>query len=435
MSLPGEEEYEEMRLSWHQTVDPRPVAVVEATSAADVQGALRVAREHDVALAVQSTGHGTLAPADGELLVRTNRLSQISIDPARRVATVGPGAVWSDVVAAAAPHGLAPISGTPAVGVTGYTLGGGAGWLSRAYGYAADSVVSADVVTSTGDLVTASADEHPDLFWALRGGSGNFGVVTRLEFRLYPVTQVYAGLSFHDIDRAVELMSFYRGWALSEPDELNTAVLVLRMPPIPAVPEPLRGKPVVGLRAFCVGDLDAAQRALAPLRDVAGPALIDGMAVLDFASATHVVGGPPPPRMAVRQHFDLFETVPDEVVDTAMTVADADSPLTAAELRHWGGAMASQVDGGPIGHRQVPFSALATAMLPGPEAMPGADAAMSRLTSRLGPHATGGSFLNFLSDPSRVASAYTSTDFRRLVELKRVLDPTNVFRANHNIKP
>ena len=257
----GEDGYNSARLPWQRKHDPRPALVVEATSPRDVRAALLFAREHELPFSVQATGHGTVAPVDGGVMVKTDRMATVEVDAGRRTARTGGGALWSDVIAAAAPHGLAPISGTsPAVSVAGYTLGGGAGWLSRAHGYAADSLLSAELVTADGELVTASADHHPDLFWAIRGGGANFGVVTELEFRLYPVATVYAGMAMFDADRAADTFAAYREWALDEPDESNTAVVLAQMPPVPEVPEPVRGRRVLVLRAFHLGGAAEAER-------------------------------------------------------------------------------------------------------------------------------------------------------------------------------
>ena len=264
----GEGGYEAARLPWQRRLDPHPALIVEAANASDVRTALRFAREQDLPVAVQSTGHGAARIPDGGLLLKTNPMSAVTVDAGRRVARVGGGALWSDVIAAAAPHGLAPLSGSsPTVGVTGYTLGGGTGWLSRLYGFAADNVRRVELVTAEGELVTASAGEHPDLFWALRGGSGNFGVVTSLEFELFPVASVYAGVAMFDPGRAAEALAVYREWALDEPDESNTALVVAQLPPAPQLPEPVRGKRVLMLRAFYVGTAERGPaRARAALR-------------------------------------------------------------------------------------------------------------------------------------------------------------------------
>ena len=241
--LPGGDQYEAERLGWNRTIDSRPAIIVRATSPEDVRIALVAARELDLPMAVQATGHGTVVACDGGCLLKTTSMASVHIDPEQRLARVGPGATWEQVNAAAAPYGLASLAGRCAtVGVTGYTLGGGTGWLSRKFGYAADSVVSAQVVTTEGKLVTAAADENPDLFWALRGGGGNFGLVTAIEFRLYPVDRLFAGMSFHRLDRGRPVLDAYRQWALDEPDEMNSAVLQMRLPPAPSIPAPLRGR-------------------------------------------------------------------------------------------------------------------------------------------------------------------------------------------------
>src|SRR4051794_32324928 len=195
--LPGEPGYDAQRQALNPAVDAHPVAVVEAATPSDVRAAVVTAAEHGLPVAVQATGHGTHVPSDGGLLIRTTGMASVLVDPDRRIAKVGPGARWGQVLAAAAPAGLAPLSGSsPAVGVTGYKLGGGLGWLARRYGFAADHVTRAEIVTAEGRQLTVTPDQHPGLFWAIRGGGGNFGVVTSLDFRLMPVGQVYAGVAY-----------------------------------------------------------------------------------------------------------------------------------------------------------------------------------------------------------------------------------------------
>jgi FAD/FMN-containing dehydrogenase len=428
----GDAGYDAARRPWQRKFDPHPALVVEATSAADVQAALRFARERGLPFSVQGVGHGIVRPLDGGVLVKLTAMDGVEVSAGARTVRAQGGAVWSDVIAAAAPHGLAPLSGTsPAVSVAGYTVGGGAGWLSRAYGYAADSVLRAEVVTAEGELVTASPEEHPDLFWALRGGSGNFGVVTALEFRLYPVASVYAGMAMFDAERAGDVFATYRDWALDELDESNTAVAVAQLPPIPELPEPVRGRRVVMLRAMYAGDPADAERLLAPLYDAAGPPLLNGMRATTYADAAAMLPSPPPSVAEMR--LELFHELPDEVIAAAV---NADGAVSGVELRHWGGAMARPPEGaGPIGHRDVPFSVVVSAQSPDPEQAEGLDAAVEAVVARLRPHATGGSFLNFLGDPARTASAYAPDDYRRLGAVKAAYDPDNVFQANHNIPP
>jgi FAD/FMN-containing dehydrogenase len=423
--------YHAARLPWQRKYDPHPAVVVEATGPEDVRAALRFAREHDLPFSVQSTGHGAVLPAEGGVLVRTTPMADVEVDAGRRTARTGGGAVWSDVIAAAAPHGLAPLSGTSAsVSVAGYTLGGGAGWISRAYGYAADSLVSAELVTADGEVVTASADEHPDLFWAIRGGSGNFGVATSLEFRLHPTGSVYAGMVMFAPDRAAEAFAAYRDWAPDEPDESNTAVVVAQMPPAPQIPEPVRGRRVLMLRAFYLGTADEGERLLAPLRDAAGEPLLDGMRETTFADAAVMLPSPPP--SVTDLYFGYFNEIPDEAIAAAVEAEG----VAGVELRHWGGAPARPEPGaGPIGHRDVPFSINAMAQGQDRDQVGRLKAAVDAVGAKLDPYATGGALLNFLSDTDRTETAYTPEDYRRLREGKAAYDSDNVFRANHNIPP
>jgi FAD/FMN-containing dehydrogenase len=429
---PGHERYETERRSWHLGIDPRPAFIAEPTSPWMVRSTLLAAREEGLPLTVQSTGHGTYVPAAGVLL-KTGRMNAVEIDPLSRTATVGPGARWSDVLAEAAWYGLAPLSGTAAIGVTGYTLGGGAGFLSRQYGFAADSVVWAEVVTADGRVLEVDAEHHPDLFWALRGGGGNFGIVTALQFRLYPVRQVYAGMSIHPIERAGATLRVYRDWAGDEPDESNSAVTVLRMPDLPTVPEPVRGRRVLVVRGLVAGSAEAAEQVLAPVLDAAGPALVNGFGPMSFAE-TATLTGPPPPPTATVQGFELIRELTDQVIDA---VCDGHG-VAAAEVRHWGGAMGRPgPDAGPVGHRDVPFSVLAATPYDpnGPEGLAVAEAADARLRRELGPAVTGGSFLNFLTDTTRTRAAYTDADYHRLARIKAVWDPDNVFAQGHTIAP
>lgn len=406
---PGDAGYDQHRKPLLPTLDPRPAVVVEARSTADVQAAVRTAREHDLPFSVQATGHGTFVPNDGGLLLKTTAMSSVFVDPRRQVVRVRPGTVWGDVLAATRPYGLAPLSGSsPTVGVTGYTLGGGMGWLARKHGFAADSVISADIVTADGALLTVTAERHPELFWAIRGGGGGFGVVTSLEFRVYPVAQVYGGISWFDISRAADALRVYRDWAAAAPDEMSSAFMLARVPDVDAMPAELRGRRAVGIKALYTGRADDAERLLRPLRLAAGSPLVDGFRSMDYADAA--MGGTP------ARFFDFFPALGDEVVDTVVAAADAGSTV---EIRHWDGATGRPgPNAGPVSHRGVPFSVILDQ--PTPE-----------LVDRLRPHGIGGAFLNFLADPARTAAAYTPADYARLCSVKAAYDPTGFLGQGH----
>jgi FAD/FMN-containing dehydrogenase len=362
--------------------------IVQAATPADVRGAVLTARARGLRVAVRATGHGTLAePSSDTLVIDTSRMSSVFVDPDRRVARVGPGATWGDVIEAAAPFGLAPVSGTDAtVGVTGFTLGGGHGFLSRKHGLAADNLIRADVVTADGETLTAREDRRSGLFWALRGAGGNFGVATSLEFGLHPAREVFGGVASFDRGLAPHLLARFREYAM--PESLNVSVVV--------TPD------AVALRGVYAGAADDAWRALAPL--FVGEPLGDTFRAMPY-SETGTIGGTAPRR------FELFQDVPvDAILRTAETAG-------AVEVKRWGGAIARGST--PAGHRQVPFSVTVDGDDIGP----------------LASHVTGGSFLNFLKDTSRTRDAYTASDFARLLELKRAYDPDNLFGVGHSIVP
>ncbi|WP_329004831.1 FAD-dependent oxidoreductase [Kribbella sp. NBC_00709] len=395
--LPGEVEYDEQRRSVIPSVDSRPLLVAEAYARTDVQAAVRTAREFGVPIAVQATGHGTRVPADGGILLKTTPMTSVLIDPERRIAKVAPGARWGAVLDAARRFGLAPLSGSHRdVGVTGYTLGGGVGWLARKYGFAADSVIRAEVVTADGRTVTASAEHHADLFWAIRGGTGNFGIVTSLEFRLHAVRQVHAGIVYYGIDRAAAILRCYRDWTSTIPNELSTAVVLTRVPGTE--------QRAVAIKVMYAGAADLAEHLLKPLFATAGQRLAGELQTIEYADAA--MGGTP------ARHLDFLDTLTDEVIDVVTELEDA-----TVEVRHWGGAMANPGPGaGPVGHRQASYSLII-------------DREVAGLPS------SGRTFVNFLGDPGRADTAYDAKDLHRLREVKRAYDPSNFFHLNANIRP
>src|SRR4051794_33175219 len=359
-----------------------------ATPPAEIRSAVITARRRGLRVAVRATGHGTLAePSADTLLIDTSRMNAVLVDPDRASARVGPGATWGDVIEAAAPFGLAPVSGTDAtVGVTGFTFGGGHGFLARKHGLAADNLLRADIVTADGELLTARPDRRSGLFWALRGAGGNFGVATALEVRLHAEREVFGGEARFDRGLAPHLLEVFRQYAM--PEALNVSLVI--------TPD------AVALRGVYAGRADDGWRALAPLF-LAEP-LTDTFRAMPYAE-TGTIGGTPPPR------FELLRDVPvDAVLQTAST-ADA------VEVKRWGGAIARGTT--PAGHRQIPFSVT----VDGDDIAP------------LAPHVTGGSFLNFLKDPARTRDAYTAADLACLLELKRAYDPANVFGVGHSLVP
>jgi FAD/FMN-containing dehydrogenase len=389
LHLPGDAEYERQRDGGHG----EPDAVVDAETVADVQATVRAASRNGLPLTVLSTGHGTVVAPDAGILLRTSRMAQVLVDPDRRIARVGPGVRWSEVIAAAEPFGLAPLSGdTPSVGVVGYTLGGGLSWLSRKYGFAADSLLRAELVTADGRVVVADRHHHTDLFWAIRGGSGNFGVVTSLELRLYPVPSVYGGSAEFPVEGAEGALRYLAEHGDGLPDELSVSVVI--------------SKESLVIRALHAGENGRA--ALQPLLDAAGTPVVDRFREMRY-SEVPTIGGTPPIT------FAMFDELSE---DTIAAVVQSDVPV---EVKHWGGAIArpSHDDPGPVSHRDARFVMKIAA--------PAADAITA--------YATGGSFLNFLHDTTRTHTAFTPENYRRLREVKTAYDPANFFHHNHNIPP
>jgi hypothetical protein len=339
--VPGQAGYDQARRGWNLAVDERPAIVVEAGSAADVAQAVRYARAHGMRIAPQSTGHGAeaLEPLAGAMLLRTTRMRRVRIDPVARTARAEAGATWADVTVPAAEHALAALAGSsPDVGVAGYILGGGLGWLARRYGLAANSVIAAELVTPDGDLIRADAGHEPDLFWAVRGGGG-VGVVTALEMQLYPVSKLYAGDLFFPIQRA-EVLHAWREWTGTVPDEITSIAHLVRFPPLAEVPEPLRGRAFIVVEAACLGDAGRGEKLIGPLRRL-GPER-DTFAIIPAPALGQLNMDPPQPGPS---HGDgaLLADFPAAAIDALLAVAG--TPLASVEVRHLGGALGRAVPG------------------------------------------------------------------------------------------
>lgn len=436
IAKPGEPGYDIGRAN--TIVQEQPFGVVTPHSAAEVQAAVRYAAAHDLPVAVQATGHAYTTPADDALLINTRALNGITVDAAGRTARVEAGVQAGALIEAAAAHGLAPITGAASnVGIVGLTLGGGFGPLGRLYGYAADHVRELEIVTADGSLVTASPSENADLFWASRGGHGNFGVVTAMVVDLVPVTRLYGGGLFFDAESTPRVLSLYRLWVSSLPDEMSTSFALLRLPPIEFIPEPIRGKFSLHVRIAYTGDAASGEALVQPLRSVA-PVLIDDVREMPYTAVASIHNDPTEPAPFVERSALLSALTP-ETLETLLDLAgpDADPPITLVELRHLGGAVARQPDRpSAVGFRDAAFTVFAgTVGLP--ELVGPAHEFLDRLVDRLAPWRVGGPYVSFLSgtDLSTVETAYEPADYQRLRSIKAAYDPTNLFRINHNIPP
>jgi hypothetical protein len=437
--LPGDDRFDQARRAWNLVVDQRPAAVAFPESAADVAAAIRYAARRGWRVAAQGTGHnaGPLGPLADTMLVRTGKMRGIQIDPQARTARAEAGVVWIDVVEAAARHGLAALAGSsPDVGVTGYTLGGGLSFLGRKYGLAADNVVAAEMVTADGRLIRADADHEPDLFWALRGGGGSFGVVTALEFRLFPHTQAYAGALWYPIGRASEVL---HAWAeLTRgpvPDELTTIGRLLNFPPIPQIPEQIRGQSFVIVEAYHTGDPAQADALLGPLRAL-GP-VNDTITTVPVPALSHLHMDPEQPVSGAGDGM-MTGPLPAEAIDALVQASGpgAAFPLLSVEVRHLGGEFARPRPGnGALASLNADYVLFAVSMTPVPDLVAPVMAQVQAIKDALAPWAAPQMYLNYAETQIPAASFWTEHAYQRLRRIKAAADPGNLIRANHPIPP
>lgn len=434
--LPGDASYDEARAAWNLAVDQRPAAVVTATTVDEVRGAVAYATASGLKVTPQTTGHhaGALGDLSGSLLLRT-AIGGVTVDAGARTARVGAGALWAEVVEAVAPHGLAALAGSSHdVGVVGYAAAGGMSWLSRQHGYACDHVSAVELVTGTGQLIRATADEQPDLFWAIRGGcGGNFGVITAMEIGLFPVADVFAGMTIWPAAQADEVLRAWAAWIADAPDAVTTSLRLLRPPAMPGVPEPLQDTPVVVIDGAVAGlaDDDSAT-VVAPWRSVGTP-MIDTWGRIPSAELLGLHMDPPGPVPGRGHGFDLA-TLDDGAVDALLRTARPAvvSPMLSVELRQLGGAMGRQRFGGGAVRRRKGVALFAVGMCPFPDAAGPIDARIDELVEALHPWSAGRFSPNF-SERGDASGAFDPADLDRLRAVRRAIDPDGIFIATHRI--
>ncbi|MFL5724828.1 MAG: FAD-binding oxidoreductase [Chloroflexota bacterium] len=435
---PGDEAYDEARHVHNTLYDRRPALIVRAADAADVARSVTFANDHGLELAVRAGGHGGAGygTTDGGLVIDLSAMKGLHIDPERRLAWAQPGLTAGEYTAAAAAHGLTtPFGDTGSVGIAGLTLGGGIGWLVRKHGLTIDSLVSVELVTADGRLVTASETRNPDLFWAVRGGGGNFGVVTRFVFRLHPVATVLGGALFLPVTR--EVIAGLVPLAEAAPEELTTIAFIMPTPPLPFVPEEHHFKPsVILMFVHASDDIAAGQAALEPFRALATP-FAEGVfpmpypAIYDFTAEA----GKPGPGV-VRSL--MLEELDDETIDTILArVVAPSSPAAITEIRVLGGAMARvPTDATAFAHRDARILIALLTGFEDPAEAPIHEAWTQEYFEEIAAKSTG-VYSNFLGaeGEARLREAYPTRTYERLAEVKRAYDPTNLFRLNQNIIP
>jgi FAD/FMN-containing dehydrogenase len=440
---PDDEDYDAARMIWNGAIDRQPACIVRCTGVADVVAAVRFARERDLQVAVRAGGHGVAGHAlcDGGLVIDLSPMKGISVDPVAHTARAEAGVLWGELDRETQLFGLATVGGIVThTGIAGLTLGGGLGWLMRKFGATVDNLVSADVVTAEGELVRASEEANPELFWGIRGGGGNFGVVTSFEYRLHPVGPVVlAGPIFHPLADAPDVLGFYREFIADAPDELTTIFDLSVPPPLPSLPEEVHGRPVVMVGACYAGSPDEGAEVARPLKQFGRP-LVDLLEPKPYTTLQSMFDPVVP--HGWHRYWKSVEVPPltDGAIETLVEHASAlTSPKSYCIVFQLGGAL------GRVAESETAFSQRGAAHNVNINAVwteddPDADRHIGwarGFFDAMQPHAGDHVYVNFLGDEGadRVRQAYGAANYQRLVRLKRAYDPTNLFRLNQNIAP
>ncbi len=439
--LPDDPAFEEARKVWNGMIDRQPAVIVRPTTRDDVACAIAYGRERLLPIAVRGGAHNVAgnATVDDGMVIDLSGMKRIQVDRDTCVAAAEPGLTWGEFDKATGALGLATTGGLiSTTGIAGLTLGGGIGWLMRRHGLTCDNLFAAELVTAEGAAVRANADENPDLFWALRGGGGNFGVVTRLEYRLHPVETVIGGLTLYPATRAGAILRFFRELTESAPDELTLLFAVLTAPPAPFVPEYLHGTPVAAIVLCYCGDLAEGERVLRPIKTY-GPPAAQLIKPMPYSNLQALFDASNPPGLRNYWKASYLDVLPDAAIETIVGHAvRMASPRSAVHLHHMGGAVARvSPDSTAFTYRRALF----TMAIEGKWIDPAEDETHTRWVRESGdavrPFTNGGVYVNFLGDEGEdhVRAAYGDRAYARLVEVKTRYDPENVFRLNQNIKP
>jgi FAD/FMN-containing dehydrogenase len=438
IAIPSDADWDEARAAWNLAADQRPEAVAFVESGDDIETVMRFAADHDLRVAGQGTGHGAAALAsslEGAILVKTERMRGIEVDPEARTARVEAGVFSAELGQAANEHGLCFMPGSsPDVGVIGYTLGGGLSWFGRAHGFACNHVRAIELVTADGEARTVDADNDPDLFWALRGGGGGSAIVVALHVDLLSIADTYAGALLFPAAVGADAVRIYRDWAADIGEEVTSVVRFLTPPPIPDVPEPLRGTPLLTIDGACIGDEAAGRAAFAPLYEIGEP-IMDTFAQMPSAGLSHIHMDPEQPVPGIGEGMTLAE-LPDAAIDAFAEVAgpDSGSPLLLSEIRQLGGALGRPAAGaGALSHLDAGFVMYSVGLPMTPELGEAIPRHLERIEQAMEPWAATGSYYNFTERPCDVEAILPADVCARLAEVKRRYDPESRIVANHGV--
>jgi hypothetical protein len=431
----SDSDWDEARQAWNLAADQQPAAVTLVESADDVSKVIGFAAANGLRITAQGTGHGAvpLGSLDDTVLIKTERMNDVVIEGER--ARVEAGAYAEHVAEAAIQEGMCSMPGTsPNVGIAGYTLGGGLSWLGRKYGWACNRVAAIELVTADGEPRTVSAGSDPDLFWALRGGGGGFAIVTALHLDLVPVAEAYAGGILFPPELTRDGLHAYRDWCAGAPEETGSLVRMLNLPPIPDIPEEIRGKKWFAVTVSSIGSEEEGKERIAPLLEIGEPAM-STLAQIPATGLTRIAMDPEPPVPGLGHHRVIKE-LPDEALDAFYEAAgpESDSPLLLAEFRHLGGALARPAEnGGALDKLDGEFTMLGIGMLMDPAMKDPIDAQLDGLSEALDPWAAEGGYYNYAERACDVDAILPAETCQRLAHVKRSWDPDNLIRANHSV--
>lgn len=430
---PDSAEYDAARTVWNAMIDRRPACIAVCKSVADVRRSIQFARAHNLTIAIRGGGHNAagLSSCDGGLVIDLREMRDITVDPARKIARAGGGATWADFDKATAAHGLAATGGAvSSTGIAGLTLGGGLGWLMRSCGLACDNMIAADVVTADGRVVRASASENPDLFWALRGGGGNFGVVTSFEFQLHEVSTVLGGMLIYPLDRAPDVLHLYREVTRSAPDPLTVFAAMMHTPD---------GVPVVALAMCYNGPAAEGEKAIAMIRAFGAP-MAGEVGPIPYAALQSMLDAGFPSGLQVHWRSEFAAALPDALIDALVrSFRNVKSPLSAILIEQFGGAVRRVADNATaFDQRDAAYNVVIVSRWVSRDDAT-SNVQWARATSDAAkPFGTGRVYVNYIGageGPERVRASFRPEKFTRLAAIKRKYDPENVFRMNQNIPP
>lgn len=432
---PGDAGWDDARQGFNLALDPQPALISVPRSEADVSATVRFARESELRVAAQGTAHGAgaLSSLSDSILLRTTALKGVELGAAALTAKARAGAVWSDLVPQASEQGLAMLHGSaPNLGIVGYTIGGGVGWYSRKHGLACNRARNFEIVGADGELRRVSAQSDPDLFWALRGGGGSFGVVTSVEFELLEIAEVYAGAMFFPFERAGEVLRAWRDWTAGVPDEMTSVGRLMQFPPIPDIPEPVRGKAFAILELIYIGDEAGGAELAAPLTKL--EPVMNSLAVVPPAGIADLHMDPPGPVSGITGHM-LLEDFGDDALGELLRVAgpESGSKLTSVEVRHGGGALSRPgPDAGALASLPGAFNMFAVGSTMDPAAVAPTQDRLDQLHAALEPFEAG-RYMSFCDQPTDFEAAFSAEACDRLRALKAKYDPDGLFHPNQEL--